>query len=207
MGSNDGLRSTVILQRLLHEPENGEAFASFTAKYLLRMKATCQRLGVQAADADDITAAVLLKFHEKHEFRKFVFRSKDKFNHWLRTVVKRAVLTFIRDRRRKPEAWSLGDRGAQESLECAAGELVDDLARFCERDLEMGQAALAKVRTRVDARTMRAFHLQVFDERKGADVAAELGMGLAAVWQARHRVAKMLQQEFKRLQQNPEQKE
>ena len=32
MGSSDGLRSTVILQRLLDAPENGEAFASFTAK-------------------------------------------------------------------------------------------------------------------------------------------------------------------------------
>lgn len=200
MGSSDGLRSTVILQRLLTEPDSGEAFAKFAAKYLPRMKLTCQRIGLQTADADDITAAVLLQFHEKHEFKKFVFRSKDKFNHWLHTVVKRAVLTFIRGRKRRPEAWSIGDPSAQESLERVAGELARDLATFCEDDLAAGNKALAVVCRRVDAKTLRAFSLLVFDERKGTDVAAELGMSPAAVWQARHRVAKMLQREFKRLQ-------
>jgi hypothetical protein len=39
-----------------------------------------------------------------------------------------------------------------------------------------------------------------YEERRGAEVAAELEMSLTAVWKARSRVAKMLQQEFKHLQ-------
>lgn len=198
--SDDSVRSTLVLQRLLSDPDDGDAFAKFAAKYLPRMKRSCQRLGIQEADADDISATVLLKFHENHEFRRFVFRSKDKFNHWLHTVVKRAMFSFLRDRRRKPDAWSVGNPEAQEALERAANQVADEMAAFCEDDVAAGKRALAIVRTRVDAKTMRAFELLVFEERKGADVAAELAMNPAAVWQARHRVAKMLQEEFKRLQ-------
>lgn len=198
--SGDSVRSTLVLQRLLSDPEDGEAFSTFAGKYLPRMKRICQRLGIQEADADDICATVLLKFHEKHEFRRFVFRSKDNFNHWLHTVVKRSMLTFLRDRRRKPEAWSVGNRDAQEALERVASQVAHDLAAFCADDLASGHRALEIVRGRVDAKTMRAFQMLVFEERKGAEVAAELEMSPPAVWQARHRVAKMLQQELRRLQ-------
>lgn len=199
MEASEPTRSTAILLRLLAEPDSGEAFRAFTEKYLPRMKASCRRLGMQDADADDICAAILLRFHERHEFRKFAFESQDKFHRWLNKVVRNAVFTFIRDRGRRSDAWSLGDTGAQRSLENVAAWVADDLLAFCEDDLTLGEIAKAVVRERVDAKTMRAFELLFYDERKGADVAAELGMNLTAVWKARSRVAKMLQEEFKKL--------
>lgn len=192
-------RSTVILQRVLADPESGESFREFTQKYLPRMKASCLRLGIQDADADDICAAILLRFYERREFKRFVFDSKDKFNGWLSTIVRNAVLTFVRNRGRQPDAWSVGDSGAQHSLGSVAGKVAEDLFAYCEDDLTRGEIAKAVVRERVDAKTMRAFELQIDGDRKGAEVAAELDMSLAAVWKARSRVAKMLQEEFRRL--------
>ncbi len=200
METGDGLRSTAILLRVLSAPESDDAFREFTKKYLPRMKASCLRLAIQDADADDICAAVLLRFHEKREFKKFAFESKERFNRWLNTVVRNAVFSFVRDRGRRPDAWSVGDSGAQESLESVAAQVVDDLSTFCENDFAMGAKAKAIVRERVDSKTMRAFEMLFYEERRGADVAAELEMSLTAVWKARSRVAKMLQQEFKHLQ-------
>lgn len=199
MDVSETQRSTAILLRVLAEPASDEAFRRFTGKYLPRMKECCRRLGMQEADADDICADVLLRFHQRHEFRKFAFQSKEKFNRWLKTVVRNAVFSFARDRGRRPGAWSVGQPAAQESLEGVAAKVADHLAECCHEDFARAERATAIVRERVDAKTMRAFELQFYDNHKGADVAAQLDMSLAAVWKARSRVAKMLQDEFKRL--------
>ena len=199
MEPNDLERSTAILTRLLAEPDSDDAFREFTDRYLPRMKGTCRRLGIQDADADDICAAILLRFYERREFRKFAFDSKERFNGWLNTVVRNAVYTFVRDRGRRPDAWSVGHTGAQQSLDGVATQVAEDLLAYCEDDLTLGVVAKSLVRERVDAKTMRAFELLFYNDRKAADVAAELEMNLTAVWKARSRVAKMLQEEFQRL--------
>lgn len=199
MDVSDTQLSTSILLRVLSDPGNDEAFRRFIGKYLPRMKDCCRKLGMQDADADDICADVLLRFHERHEFRKFAFQTKEKFNHWLKTVVRNSVFSFARDRGRRPGAWSVGHPAAQESLETIAARVADNLAECCRDDFARAERATASVRERVDARTMRAFELQFYDNHKGADVAARLDMSLTAVWKARSRVAKMLQDEFKRL--------
>ncbi|HET6880829.1 MAG TPA: sigma-70 family RNA polymerase sigma factor [Pirellulales bacterium] len=200
MEGSEAQRSTSILLGMLADPDSNEAFRRFTGKYLPRMKVCCRGLGMQDADADDICASVLLRFLERGEFRKFVFDSKEKFNHWLNTVVRHAVFTFVRDRGRQPDAWSVGNSGVQRSLDSVAAQVADELAECCRDDLARGERARTIVRERVDAKTMRAFELMFYDERKGADVAAELGMSLTAVWKARSRVAKMLQEEFRKLE-------
>lgn len=200
MEASEAQRSTSILLAVLAAPDSDEAFRRFAGRYLPRMKDCCRKLGIQDADADDICADVLLRFHQRQEFRKFAFESKEKFNRWLNTVVRNAVFTFVRNRGRRPDAWSVGNAGAQHSLESVAAGVADDLAECCAEDFARGQQAVTLVRERVDAKTMRAFELQFYDDRRAADVAAELGMSLAAVWQARSRVAKLLQEEFSRLE-------
>lgn len=199
MEPSDVERSTAVLVRLLAEPDSDQAFRDFTDKYLPRMKSACRKLGMQDADADDICAAILLRFFEKREFRKFAFESKQRFNSWLNTVVRNAVFTFVRDRGRRPDAWSVGNTGAQQSLEGVAGTVADNLLAYCEEDLTRGEIARSIVRERVDAKTMRAFELLFYEERKGGEVAAELGMKLTSVWKARSRVAKLLEEEFQKL--------
>lgn len=199
MEASESQRSTSILLAVLAAPESDDAFRRFAGRYLPRMKDCCRKLGIQDADAEDICADVLLRFHQRQEFKKFAFESKEKFNRWLNTVVRNAVFSFVCDRGRRPDAWSVGNSGAQQSLERVADVVADDLADCCAEDFARGQRAVALVRERVDTKTMRAFELMFYDDRKGADVAAELGMSLAAVWQARSRVAKLLREEFSRL--------
>jgi DNA-directed RNA polymerase specialized sigma24 family protein len=193
--------STVILQNLLAAPTDNRAFAAFVDRFRPRIKAACcHRLGMQDADADDLTANILLGFYERETFRTFVYRSKPAFRSWLNTVIRNAFLTFRRGRDRKPDAWSLGNSDAQQSLEQVCTGLADDVDSLCEDDLALGQTALERVRERVDAQTLRAFVAQHFDGEKGTDVARRLGISPEAAWKAKSRVAQMLREEFDRLQ-------
>jgi RNA polymerase sigma-70 factor (ECF subfamily) len=192
-------RSTIILQEFLADPKNAEAFGKFTAKYLARIKRCCLVQGLQDADADDLAATLLLRFFERDVFTDFVFQSKEKFYSWLHTVVKRAVLTFLRDRSRKPEAWSVGNADAQESLERVSEEMFRDLSSVCEEERGLLAQARASVENRLEANTRQAFGMLVDEGRTADEVAQSLGMSKFAVWQARSRVLRLIRQELPHL--------
>jgi RNA polymerase sigma-70 factor (ECF subfamily) len=189
-------RSTVILQEFLANPSNAEAFGRFATRYHPRIKRCCQARGLQEADADDLTAALLLRFFERDVFADFVFQTKEKFCAWLRTVVTRAVLTFIRDRGRKPDAWSVGNADAQASLERVTEEMVRDLDSICDEERAVLERARNRVEARLEERTRQAFRMLVDEERTPDEVAERLGMTKLAVWQVRSRVLRMIREEL-----------
>jgi hypothetical protein len=60
-----------------------------------------------------------------------------------------------------------------------------------------------RVKKRVKPTTWQAFRRTVIDNRPGPEVARELGMQVAHVFVAKHRVQKMLEQEVRALQREP----
>jgi RNA polymerase sigma factor (sigma-70 family) len=192
-------RSTVILQQFLGNPKNREAFGKFAAKYQPRIKRCCQLRGLQDADADDLTATILLRFFERDVFSDFVFQTKEKFYGYLSTVVKNAVLTFVRDRGRKPDAWSVGNPDVQESLTEVTEAMVRDLETICEEDRALVQTARACVEERLEEKTRQAFHMLADEERPVDEVAQHLQMTKFAVWKVHSRVMRMIREEFQKL--------
>src|SRR5437764_1025408 len=70
--SQKNQRSSIFLLEFLAAPRNKEAFGKFAAKYQPRIKrCCCQRWKLQDADADDLTATILLKFFERDVFKEF----------------------------------------------------------------------------------------------------------------------------------------
>ncbi len=136
-----------------------------------------------------------------HSLRRFLFAGKEKFNHWLDVVVKRRVLDFYRRRGRTPDQWSVGNEDAQRAVERVAGEWAADLADACADDIELASRALASIEATVDPKHMKAFRLRVVEDRRAADVAAELGLTDVAVWQIQSRINRMLREEFAKLKQ------
>jgi RNA polymerase sigma factor (sigma-70 family) len=193
--------STIILRNLLAAPTDNRAFAAFVDRFQPRIKdACCRRFGIQDADADDLTASMLLGFYERETFRTFVYRSKPAFRSWLNMVIRNAFLTFRRGKERRPDGWNLGDADAEQSLEHVCAGLADDVDALCEDDLTLGQTALQTVRDKVGDQTFQAFVSQHFDGEKGTEVARRLGISPEAAWKAKSRVAQMLREEFNRLQ-------
>jgi RNA polymerase sigma factor (sigma-70 family) len=189
-------RTTIILRTFLADPKNHELFASFAGKYQPRIKRCCLSQGLQDADADDLTATILLRFFERDTLDSFVLKTKAQFFVWLRVVVTHAVLTFIRDRGRKPDAWSVGNPNAQQSLERQSEEIARDLEAVYEEDLERVAKACITVKGRVEQRTWEAFCMLVYEERTTEDVAQQLTMTKNSVWTARSRVLQKLREEL-----------
>jgi DNA-directed RNA polymerase specialized sigma24 family protein len=192
-------RTTLILGEFLNNPKNAEAFGKFAAKFQPRMKRYFLGRGLQEADADDLTAAILLRFFEKDVFTCFVFQTKDKFNGFLNRVVKNALLTFVRDRGRRPEAWSVGRADAQDALPEIAEGIVGNLQTICEEDRVLVRVARQRVEKRIEDQTKVIFRLLVDEERAVDGICRELEVTKYVVWKARSRVMRMLREEFSKL--------
>ena len=71
-------------------------------------------------------------------------------------------------------------------------------------DRELLEIAMRRAEKRVKPANWRAFHLTAIDQRSGADVAGELGMPVARVFIAKHRVQRMIEEEMAQAQQGTE---
>jgi RNA polymerase sigma factor (sigma-70 family) len=197
--SMSGQRSTIILQQFLASPKNHDVFGAFAAKYGPRIKECCLRHGMQEADGDDLTAAMLLRFFERDVFATFVFQSKEKFRHWLNKVVLNELRGFNRSRRRRPDLATVGREATRQALETVAEELVRGTEAACLEDLDRVQRARDVISKQVEDKTWKAFCLSVDDERSVRDVMRELGLSRTSVWQAVSRVKRKLRTELSRL--------
>ena len=70
-------------------------------------------------------------------------------------------------------------------------------------DRELLELATHRIKGRVKPGTWEAFQLTAVEGRSGADVARQLGIAVAHVFVAKHRVQKMLQEEVRILKNEP----
>lgn len=192
-------RSTTILKEFLADPKNRDLFGRFAERYHARIKRCCLGRGLQDADADDLASSILLRFCERDVFDGFVFQSKEKFYSWLDTVAHRAVLMFVRGRGRQPDAWSVGNPDAQESLRRATQDVTSDLQSIYAEARQRIDQASEKVKTRVEEKTWQAFQQVVEEEVSVAQVTNQLEMSKEAVWKAISRVKRMMREELRDL--------
>ena len=136
---------------------------------------------------------VLAKLTEK--MRDFQYDPARSFRAWLKTVTQRTLLDFVASRQRGAgrdvRGWEVLN-----SLEARA-----DLERQLEEmfDRELLDLAMFQVRQRVSPQSWDAFRLTALEGLSGADASRRLGMPVANVFMAKHRVQKTLQEEVRKL--------
>jgi len=203
--ADDPLTNPSSLDRL-RDPSNDKARNRFAEKYRPFILKVCRGRGLQEADAEDVTTFVLLRFFERHRFKSFRYEPPRRFRSWLFTVVTHDLRDYLRSRRREMPATLNGGATSQKALESLEdprlGEaMAKDLQDIFQQELDLGQQALEIVKERVrDAKTFRIFIAMVFEAASGAELATELGMKLDAVYKARSRVARMVQEEYRKLE-------
>jgi RNA polymerase sigma-70 factor (ECF subfamily) len=191
-----GPTSPTLLGRLRRVPADQAAWAEFAERYGRKIYGWCRYWGLQEADAEDVTQDVLLRLARK--MRDFTYDRARSFRAWLKTVTHHAWRDFAGDLNR-PGVGS-GDSRTLELLQTVEARDVLVNALDEEYDRELLDEALARVRLRVQPHTWQAFHLLAVEGRTGADVAAELGMKVAAVFVARSKVQKMAREEIRKLE-------
>jgi RNA polymerase sigma-70 factor (ECF subfamily) len=186
--------SASLLARLRQAPADQEAWAEFVDRYGPKVYGWCRHWGLQEADAQDVTQDVLVRLAAK--MRGFDYDPTRSFRAWLKTLARHALSDFCTARGRVGAA---GGSGVVELLQTV--EAREDLVRQLneEFDREILDEAVTRVRARVAPKTWQAFELTAHEGRSGAETAAALGMTVAAVFVARGRVQRLLQEEVRRL--------
>jgi RNA polymerase sigma-70 factor (ECF subfamily) len=158
----------------------------------------CLRWGSRPEDAEDVAQEVLLKLLAA--MKTFQYDPARSFRAWLKTVTQNAWHDFGKSHRRESTADPDRFRAILDSRAA-----LDDLRNRIEDayDRELLDLAMRRVEKRVKPANWRAFQLTAIEGRAGADAAGELGMPVARVFIAKHRVERMLEEEMRILSGEP----
>jgi RNA polymerase sigma-70 factor (ECF subfamily) len=176
--------STTLIERLQADGADPRAWEEFDRRYRPTVLAWCRAWGVQAFDAEDVAQAVLLKLVSV--IRQYRRQPDQKFRSWLRVVTQRVWLDLA------PPRTFVGGEAGRLLIERAEARADLDRQLAEQFDSERLEAAFATVKARVNATTWEAFRLMALEGLTGPAVSERLGMPVAHVYVAKHRVQKQL---------------
>ncbi len=188
-------RTTTALLEGLVDPADEATWQAFDARYRPVIVAFGRRLGLDAEDAADAAQDTLARFVRSFRDGKFD-RTRGRLSAWVIGIARNCIAELRESRARR-----------REQRLSSAGELPDDAALTriwdgeCERQIL--QEAVAELRrvSRTDPRTVRVFEMLAFEQRRPADIAAELGISANDVYLAKHRCLKRLRSIVSELEQ------
>jgi RNA polymerase sigma-70 factor (ECF subfamily) len=197
MGTDPASQTGTTLRVLLRDPADPEAWKAFVERYTPKVLAWCRQWHLQPPDAQDVAQEVLYKL-VRHLHCCPYDPTKGRFRAWLKAVTRNAWHDLQANRRRS--GWGSGDPQIHRLLEDQ--EATTSLAESLDEEFtrEVYEEAKARVQLRVSRTTWQAFELLVVQGCSGAQVAAHLGMKVAAVYMAKKRVQQMLAQEIQKLE-------
>lgn len=190
--STDSETSLTLMDLLRRYPRDAGAWDRFVRRYRPKIYGWCRQRGLQEADAEDVAQDVIALLTRK--MAGFRYDPSRRFHAWLKTITRHALSDLMASRYR-----AVGD-GPSPILETIEARI--DLDRRIDEvfDRELLDLAIARVRARVAAATWDAFRLTTFEGHSGAEASGLLGIPVASVFVARHRVQKMLREEIARLE-------
>ena len=185
-----------LLLRLRQAPADQGAWAEFVDRYGRQIHAWCRRWGLQEADAEDVTQTVLLQLASK--LQTFSYDPTRRFRAWLKTLTHHVWSNFLAAYR--PAVKGSGDSDVHSLLDNLQAR--DDLTRRLQEtfDQELLELATARVCARVEERTWEAYRLTTQEGLSGAQAAAQLGMLVGTIYQAKSKVQMMLQETIRQMQ-------
>jgi RNA polymerase sigma-70 factor (ECF subfamily) len=177
------------------QANDSKAWSRFVHLYGGLVYYWCRQQGLAAEDAADVSQEVFRAVARgvtsfRHEGRAGSFRA------WLWTVTRNKIRDHCRRKARQVDA--AGGTEAKHRLDqvpedppptsLAAGKFSATFLR-----------AVDAVRAQFEDHTWEAFWRTTVDERPAADVAAELGMSIGAIYKAKSRVLRRLREDFRGL--------
>lgn len=172
----------------LHGPDRTAAWGRFVRLYTPLLAHWAARAGVPAADRPDLIQDVFLTL--LRALPSFSYDRGRSFRTWLHTV----LANKWKDALRKKVPVAMAPDGSSFPVPCE-----DDPIPAID-DAEYRAVLVARAARLIEAdftpATWQAFWKTTVEERQAADVAAELGLSLNAVYRARSRVLTRLREEL-----------
>jgi RNA polymerase sigma-70 factor (ECF subfamily) len=185
-----------LLTQLREDPHDQAGWDEFVDRYGRHIYRWCRQWNLQDADAEDLTQDILVKLTGK--LHAFAYDPSRSFRGWLKTVAHHAWRDFVESRRHANRA--VGSSHVDDLM--LTLQAREDLASKLEEafDLELLEAATARVRLRVAPHTWEAFRLLALEGLPVAEVAPRVRMQVAMVYVAKSKVQKMLREEVAKLE-------
>ncbi len=186
--ASKGTRSSATSPSLLDglRAQDPDSWRRLVSLYGPLVAAWCRRLGLQAADVDDVIQEVFhVVLRRVDDFRKT--NAGDTFRGWLWTIARNKVGDHWRRKAAQPQP--AGGSAIRERLD-QIPESEDPESRDASSELTVGlhQRALELVRSQFEEKTWKAFWMVVCESRRADQVAEELLLSLNAVYLAKSRV-------------------
>ena len=188
MSSLDGSMTRASLLWRVRNPADQRAWEEFVDRYAPRVYSWCRACGLQDVDCEEIAQDVLVKLVAA--MQRFEYDPhRGSYRGWLKTVTNHAISDVARLRKRQPKT-SQATFDALADVESRKG-LEERLAE--DFDLELQAEAMRRVKSKVQENTWAVFERRALQHQPASEVGAELGMSVAAVNMANHRVKLLLQ--------------
>ncbi len=174
------------------DTDSDTAWVRLVYRYQGQITIWCRKLGLQLADAENVTQEVLVRLTKKiHLYDP----KKAPFAAWLRRVTVHVCRNYVR--KQTKAATGSGDTEQMMRLQ----EVQDDAEGFWERinqeaDRDLLKAALARTKAKVSDEAWRMFEMAAIQKIPGGEVAEQLGVTAQSVYSARHRVMLVLREQL-----------
>ncbi len=181
----------------LRNPRDDAAWREFVALYVPLIYHYARKQGLQDADAVDLSQEIISTVADA--VGEFEYNpQRGAFRSWLLTVVRRKLANWRRAQSVRPRG--SGDTETHRILEQLPEPTDRDDDWEAEWERRLFAWACGVVRRDVADVTWQAFWKTAIDDLPGKQVAAELGISVASVYQARSRIVTRLKELIKSVQ-------
>lgn len=206
-GSDSLVPTRQSLLSRLRDWQDQAGWREFFDTYWRLIYNVARKSGLADAEAQDVVQNTFIYLTRR--MPNFHYdRSRGSFRSWLRVVTRSRIAVQWRSsapaRRMIRHSLSAEDAGAD--WEQIADPAPDQLDEVWQREWEQNlvNVAFRRLRSKVSARQLLIFRLAAQGELPVTQVARKLGVSLAQVYLARHRVGKLFKAEVERLRRETE---
>lgn len=188
-----------LLERLKRWDDQ-QSWREFFDKYWELLYRTAIKSGLNDSEAQDVVQDTIITVARKMESFKYD-PEVDSFKGWLLYLTRKRIA--LEYRRRERAGVRAGAEMSQPSVDL--DQLPDpsgiDITRVWEEEWgrALWTAAMARVKQQVALKQLQMFKLYVLNERPALEVAQALGVTVAQVYLAKHRVSALVKKELTQL--------
>lgn len=197
-----------LLSRL-RDWQDQEGWREFFEKYWRLVYNVARKAGLNDAEAQDVVQNTFIYLSRK--MPKFRYDGhRGSFKSWLRVVTRSRINVYCRSEKAGQELVQgssarevAPESEGPEDWPDPAGDALDELWQR-EWEQNLVSTAFRRLRAKVSAQQLLIFRMATFNELPMGIVAKKLGVSLAQVYLARHRVGRVFQEELRQLRKEAE---
>jgi len=208
-GTDSLLPTRQSLLSRLRDWKDQEGWQKFFDTYWRLIYNVARRAGLSDAEAQEVVQTTFIYLSRRMP-RFHYDRQRGSFKSWLRVVTRSRINVYCRtelaDQKlvREPFPRDAGlETDALEGLPDPAADALDQVWQQ-EWEQNLVSTAFRRLRSKVSSQQLLIFRTATFGDLPASQVAKKLGVNVAQVYLARHRVGRLFKAEVRRLRQETE---